>query len=75
MEIDDELIDLPELVYCKYCYENVIPEVGDGIVECTECGSGIAPLDAVTEAGSYEKWRAKIEADYASQMAAMRGSP
>lgn len=45
-------------VYCKYCYKSVRPQLHllDGLVRCSECGYGLAPLDKVIEAGSYEKW-------------------
>jgi len=49
-------------VYCKYCYKNVCPEVDylENLVRCSECGAGLAPLDGVIKAGSYEKWYDKI---------------
>lgn len=53
-------VKLGRWAYCKYCHKNVIPMVGDGIVECSECGYGLAPLDDVIEAGSYKKWYEKI---------------
>ena len=28
--------------YCKYCYKDVEVELGDGVIECEECGHGLA---------------------------------
>ena len=67
MGIYDCLLDLirqhgsPKLgrwVYCKYCYKNVLPRLSllDGLIQCTECLSGLAPLKDVIVAGSYEAW-------------------
>lgn len=61
-------IKLGRWVYCKYCCKNVRPTVGDGIVKCSECGYGLAPLDAVIEAGSYKKWYEKICHNYAQSV-------
>lgn len=45
-------------VYCKYCYKSVKPIIddGEGLVICSKCGQGLAPLDEVIKAGSYDKW-------------------
>ena len=45
-------------VYCKYCHKHVLPIVNydEWLVQCSECDYGLAPLDAVIKAGSYEKW-------------------
>lgn len=75
----DELLDLiimhgmPKLgrwAYCKYCYKHVLPYLsfGDGVIQCPDCGAGLAPLKDVIVAGSYQKWREKIELDYARMM-------
>lgn len=54
-------------VYCKYCYKNVQPILAfyDGLIECSECKAGLAPLDDVIKAGSYQKWYEKLELDFA----------
>ena len=57
-------------VYCKYCYKNVRPKMDffDGLVKCSLCGAGLAPLNQVIEAGSYQKWNEKVFLDYARMM-------
>ena len=47
---------MPETVYCKYCHEDVVVEVNvaENLVECSDCHAGLAPLDRVVKAGSYE---------------------
>lgn len=68
----DELLDLitkygmPKLgrwIYCKYCYKNVLPKFsfGGGVVLCSECQSGLAPLEDVIKAGSLKKWEQDLE--------------
>lgn len=54
-------------VYCKYCYQKVRPELDflQGLVKCSKCGAGLAQLDKVIEAGSYQKWDEKIGLDFA----------
>lgn len=63
----DELLDLiirhgmPKLgrwVYCKYCCKHILPHFsfGDGLIQCPDCGSGLAPLKGVITAGSYQQW-------------------
>lgn len=49
-------------VYCKYCYKNVLPVVDylENLVKCSQCGYGLAPLDVVIEAGSYQNWYKEI---------------
>ena len=49
-------------VYCKYCYKKVLPRLNfpEGLIQCTECIAGLAPLDAVIEAGSYAAWEATL---------------
>ena len=67
----DHMLDLireygvPKLgrwAYCKYCYKNVLPRLNftEGLVQCTDCISGLAPLDAVIKAGSYAAWEATL---------------
>jgi hypothetical protein len=53
-------------VYCKYCYKNVRPQLdfNNGIVKCSKCGDGLAPLDEVIKAGSYKKREEKIGLDF-----------
>lgn len=53
-------------VYCKYCYKCVLPIVNydEGLVQCSECSSGLARLDAVIKAGSYKKWWNELYKDY-----------
>lgn len=49
--------------YCKYCYKNIRPLANslEGIVVCPECNYGLAPLEAVIEAGSLQAWYEQIE--------------
>jgi hypothetical protein len=72
----DKLLDLiiehgmPKLgrwAYCKYCHKHVLPyfSFGDDLVQCTECGTGLAPLGEVIKVGSLRKWREKLELDFA----------
>jgi len=67
----DELLDLiiqhgmPKIgrwVYCKYCYKHVLPyfSFADGLVQCTKCGSGLAPLKDVIVFGSYKQWEQSL---------------
>ena len=52
---------LGRCVYCKYCYKNVLPRLNfpEGLIQCTECISGLAPLDRVIKAGSYAAYQGK----------------
>lgn len=56
--------------YCKYCYKNVRPKLDfdQSLIRCPKCGAGLAPLDQVIEAGSYQKWHEKVLLDYARMM-------
>lgn len=49
-------------VYCKYCYVKVLPRLNfpEGLIQCTKCGSGLAPLDAVIKAKNYAAWEATL---------------
>ena len=80
MELKDDFEEIDNLklgrwAYCKGCYKNVLPQLSLDIVVCSECGFGLAPLDAVIEVGRFSAWRAKIEAEYVSHMRAMNDSP
>lgn len=67
----DHMLDLigqygvPKLgrwVYCKYCYMKVLPRLNfpEGLVQCTECIAGLAPLENVIKAGAYSAWEATL---------------
>ncbi|MFY3742156.1 MAG: hypothetical protein HMLIMOIP_002620 [Candidatus Nitrosomirales archaeon] len=51
-------------VYCKYCYQHVSLVVGDDIYECSNCGSGLAPLDLCGHT-SYTKFKECAELRFA----------
>ena len=68
----DDLLDLiikhgiPKLgrwAYCKYCYKHVLPHFsfGGGLIQCSECGAGLAPLKEVIIVGSYKQWEQHLE--------------
>jgi hypothetical protein len=63
-----EDVPLSRWVHCKYCYASVLPvrNVLENLVTCPRCGSGLAPLDAVAEAGSFNAWWEKIEREFAA---------
>jgi len=52
-------------VYCKYCYKYVSLKVGDGILECSNCGAGLAPIEEVEKHGSYKRFKECLEACFA----------
>ena len=56
--------ELPSKVYCKYCYKNVRPELGDGVVICSECGYGLAPFEGLEEFGSYNAYEYHTKLDF-----------
>jgi len=62
-------------VYCKYCYKNVCPEINyqDGLIKCTECGYGLAPLGDVAKEGSYQRWHYKVELDWTRYIKYLEG--
>lgn len=65
----NSLMVTDDLVYCKYCYEDVLPEFGDGLVQCSECLSGLAPLDAFEDAGgSWAEWESSLNQRYPESM-------
>lgn len=75
----DKLLDLvarlgmPKLgrwVYCKYCYKNVLPNLAffDGLIECSECKAGLAPLEDVIRAGSYQTWENNLWKQYSKTL-------
>jgi hypothetical protein len=49
-------------VYCEYCYEYVSPVQGDGILECSNCGAGLAPDEEIEIHGSYKRFMECAEA-------------
>lgn len=52
-------------VYCKYCYKYVSLTMGDGIMECSNCGAGLAPIEAIETHGSYKHFEECIEVCFA----------
>ncbi len=65
------MLKLGRWVYCKYCYRNVRPGIHpDGsIVVCTECYHGLAPVDEVISAGSYQRWKEELDRKFAERNA------
>ena len=57
--------ELPDEVYCKYCYQDVQPEFGDGVIVCSECGYGLAQIDDLEKYGGYDAYKLHIEIDFA----------
>ena len=39
--------------YCKSCYKNVLPRIGDGVIACAECdfGIGLLHIEGVVNCG------------------------
>lgn len=69
--LDIEMLELiqkhgvPKLgrwVYCKYCKLNVLPRltIVEGLIQCTRCEAGLAPIRDVITAGSYKRWEADL---------------
>lgn len=60
--VDHELFVNPGPIYCKYCYDEHPVEIGEdgSLLVCTNCGSGLAPLDDVINAGGYSAFVEKI---------------
>jgi hypothetical protein len=52
-------------VYCKYCYKYVSLKVGDGVLECSNCGAGLAPIEEVANHDSYRRFKECAEVAYA----------
>lgn len=65
-------IKLGRWFYCKYCYKNIRPEIGDGVVVCPECNYGLAPLEEVQKAGSLKVWYEGIVRDFERHVRAGR---
>jgi hypothetical protein len=64
---DEDEEDLPPLLpdgprYCKYCYgEHELAYGPDcSIIVCTNCGSGLAPVDRAREAGGFDAFIEQI---------------
>lgn len=52
--------------WCKSCRKSVRPKISAcySIIECSECGWGLAPMREVCEAGSFTKWHNGIETSF-----------
>lgn len=79
---DDDSPEEPTLLpdgprYCKYCYGDHELDYGpDGsILVCTNCGSGLAPVDEANEAGGYDAFTEKIAEQFDAYLDAVADFP